>query len=39
MWREAELDKAFEALLQDRQLAFDVAEAVFTMVLNRLTDP
>lgn len=39
LWREAELDKAFEALLEDRQLAFDVAEAVFTMVLNRLTDP
>ncbi|WP_243123478.1 hypothetical protein [Thermaerobacter sp. FW80] len=39
LWREAELDKAFAALLEDRQLAFDVAEAVFTMVLNRLTDP
>ena len=39
LWREAELDRAFMALLSDRRLAFDVAEAVFVMVLNRLTDP
>jgi len=39
LWREAELDRAFVALLSDRKLAFDVAEAVFVMVLNRLTDP
>src|SRR5690606_29727831 len=39
LWREAELDRAFGALLSDRKLAFDVAEAVFVMVINRLTDP
>src|SRR5690606_14192406 len=39
LWRQAELDRAFVALLEDRKLAFDVAEAVFVMVLNRLTDP
>lgn len=39
LWREAEVDRAFAALLQDRKLAYDVSEAVFVMVLNRLTDP
>ena len=39
LWREADPDKPFEALLQDRQLVFEMTETVFTMVPGRLTDP
>ena len=39
LWSEAKLDRIISELLRCRQIEFDVAEAVFAMVLNRLVDP
>ena len=39
LWKEAKLDRALRRVLEGRQIQFDLSEAVFAMVLNRLMDP
>ena len=39
LWEELKLDKVLRKLLSGTEISIDVEEAVFAMVLNRLSDP
>lgn len=39
LWEKLGLQAIIESLLSDRSISFDIQEAIFCMVLNRLTEP